>query len=98
VDIAQRNLNRNCAAIAGAKQFRFGESMCGGTAMNQLDEGFDYPRYRKLLAEAVDEPKRLALIKILIEERARDRLAAQLSSAIIRTVLAPRGAQDASRR
>ena len=55
--------------------------------MNQLDEGFDYPRYRKLLAEAVDEPKRLALIKILIEERARDRLAAQLSSAIIRTTL-----------
>jgi hypothetical protein len=65
--------------------------------MNQLDEGFDYPRYRKLLAEAVDEPKRLALIKTLIEERARDRLAAHLSSAIIRTFLAPRGAQDGAR-
>ena len=42
-----------------------------------MDSGFDYPRYRKLLAEAVDEPKRLALIKLLIDERARDRLAAQ---------------------
>jgi hypothetical protein len=37
-----------------------------------MDSGFDYPRYRKLLAEAVDEPKRLALIKLLIDERARD--------------------------
>ncbi len=45
--------------------------------MNQQDSGFDYPRYRKLLAEAVDEPKRLALIKLLIDERARDKLAAQ---------------------
>ena len=42
-----------------------------------MDSGFDYPRYRKLLAEAVDEPKRLALIKLLIDERARDRLTAQ---------------------
>jgi hypothetical protein len=30
-----------------------------------------------LLAEAVDEPKRLALIDLLVEERARDRLEAQ---------------------
>jgi hypothetical protein len=42
-----------------------------------MDSGFDYPRYRQLLAEAVDEPKRLALIKLLIDERARDRLVAQ---------------------
>jgi hypothetical protein len=65
--------------------------------MNELDQEFDYQRYRNLLAGAVDEPKRLNLIKILIEERARDRLAADLSSAIIRTVLAPRGAQAGAR-
>jgi hypothetical protein len=33
-----------------------------------------------LLAEAVDEKKRLELINILIEERARDRLAAERAS------------------
>jgi GTP cyclohydrolase FolE2 len=40
-------------------------------------QGFDYSRYTRLLAEAVDERKRLALIELLIEERAMDRLAAQ---------------------
>jgi hypothetical protein len=45
--------------------------------MRQQDQRFDYARYRRLLAEAVDEPKRLALIQLLIEERAMDRLAAQ---------------------
>jgi hypothetical protein len=40
--------------------------------------GFDYDRYRRLLAEATDDPKRLALIKLLIEERARDKLAEQV--------------------
>jgi hypothetical protein len=39
--------------------------------------GFDYDRYRKLLAEANDEPKRLAFINILIEEKAKDSLALQ---------------------
>jgi hypothetical protein len=42
--------------------------------------GFDYPRYRQLLAEAVDEKKRLALINLLIEERAMDRLAEHSAS------------------
>ena len=42
--------------------------------MRNQDAGFDYHRYRKLLAEAVDEPKRLALIDLLVAERARDRL------------------------
>ena len=42
--------------------------------------GFDHHRYQQLLSEAVDEDKRLALINILIEERARDRLAAQVAS------------------
>ena len=52
---------------------------------------FDHGRYRQLLAEAVDEKKRLALIDLLIEERARDRLEAQRASdraAITATVIA----------
>jgi hypothetical protein len=48
--------------------------------MRKQDAGFDYPRYRRLLAEAVDEKKRLAFIDLLIEERARERLEAQRSS------------------
>ncbi|GAC1516602.1 MAG: hypothetical protein NVS1B11_37780 [Terriglobales bacterium] len=41
-------------------------------------EDFDYARYKRLLAEATDEPKRTALIELLIEERARDKLSAKL--------------------
>ena len=48
--------------------------------MRNQDDGFDYHRYRQLLAEAVDEKKRLALIDMLIEERARERLEAQRAS------------------
>jgi hypothetical protein len=48
--------------------------------MRRQDVRFDYRRYRQLLAEAVDENKRLALIDVLIEERARERLEAQRSS------------------
>ena len=48
--------------------------------MRKQDMGFDYIRYRQLLADAVDDDKRLELINILIEERARDRLAAQIVS------------------
>jgi hypothetical protein len=48
--------------------------------MRKQDVSFDYHRYRQLLADAVDENKRIALINILIEERARDRLAAQVAS------------------
>jgi hypothetical protein len=48
--------------------------------MREQDLLFDYNRYRRLLVEAVDEKKRLALIKLLIEERAMDRLAAQQAS------------------
>jgi hypothetical protein len=42
--------------------------------------GFDHHRYHRLLTEAVDETRRLALIELLIEEKARDRLAAQRAS------------------
>jgi hypothetical protein len=69
--------------------------------MNQSDSEFDYPRYRKLLAEAVDERRRLALINLLIEERARDRLAAQATqqkSDVIRGMIALRDGSDARRK
>jgi hypothetical protein len=42
--------------------------------------GYDYHRYRKLLAEAVDESRRRELINLLIQEKARDRLEAQRTS------------------
>ena len=45
--------------------------------MDSSDAGFNFDRYRRLLAEATDERKRLALIDLLIEEKARDRLAEQ---------------------
>ena len=65
--------------------------------MRKNEMGFDYHRYQRLLADAVDEDKRLALINLLIEERAKDRLAAQTASdraamtaSTIAKVLAPR--------
>jgi hypothetical protein len=51
-----------------------------GRDMRNQDTGFDHHRYLQLLSEAVDEDKRLALINLLIEERAKDRLAAQVAS------------------
>lgn len=45
--------------------------------MGNSDAGYDFERYCKLLAEADDEPKRLALIDLLIEEKAKDRLTEQ---------------------
>ena len=59
--------------------------------MRKQDAGFDFRRYQHLLAEAVDEPKRLALINLLIDERARERLQAQRASdraAMTATVIA----------
>ena len=48
--------------------------------MSKPDSGFDFDRYRKLLAEANDEPKRIALIELLVVEGARAKLAAQTQS------------------
>jgi hypothetical protein len=48
--------------------------------MRRQGEEFDYNRYRQLLVEAVDEKRRMALINLLIEERAKDRLAAERAS------------------
>jgi hypothetical protein len=48
--------------------------------MGRQETGYDYHRYKKLLAEAVDDNKRLELIELLIREKARDRLEAQRTS------------------
>jgi hypothetical protein len=45
--------------------------------MSGVDAAYNFDRYRKLLAEANDESKRLAFINLLIEEKAKDRLAGQ---------------------
>jgi len=48
--------------------------------MGEPQTGYDHNRYRLLLAEAVDEAKRLELIELLIKEKARDRLQALRTS------------------
>jgi hypothetical protein len=48
--------------------------------MREQRREFDYDRYRQLLAEAVDEKRQMALINLLIEEHAKDRLAAERAS------------------
>jgi hypothetical protein len=53
------------------------ESVWGRAMRDAGDAGYNFDRYRKLLAEAVDEKKRLAFIDLLVEERARDQLEAQ---------------------
>jgi hypothetical protein len=70
----------DCAHSGFAKQLTKANVCAGGRDMRKQDIGFDYDRYRQLLADAVDERKRLALIQLLIEERAMDRLAAQRAS------------------
>jgi len=47
----------------------------GAQAMNKSNARFDFDRYRKLLAEANDEQKRLAFINLLVDEKAKDKLA-----------------------
>jgi hypothetical protein len=48
--------------------------------MSKQEADYDYHRYKNLLAEAVDETRRLELIHVLIQEKARDRLEAQRMS------------------
>ena len=73
--------------------------MCAGRAMDEAD--YDHNRYKKLLAEAVDETKRLELIEIMIREKARDRLEAQrmadrvaMTAMTVARVLGPGGRRD----
>jgi len=87
-DIESRNHVQNPSIAAGIslrrpasrKRLHPGRYACAGWSMRQQGVGFDYLRYRQLLAEATDENKRLALIDLLIEERAMERLAAQRNS------------------
>jgi hypothetical protein len=55
-------------------------SACAGRAMSKQETSYDYQRYKKLLAEAVDDTKRLELIDLMIREGARDKLEAQRTS------------------
>jgi hypothetical protein len=65
-----------CAGMIVARQCRPG-GLSAGTLVMAEYAGFNYDRYRRLLAEADDEPKRLAFINILIDEKAKDQLARQ---------------------
>ena len=69
--------------------------------MDEQETGYDYNRYKQLLAEAVDETKRLELIEIMIRENARDRLEAQrmadrvaMTAMTVARVLGPGGRRD----
>jgi hypothetical protein len=69
--------------------------------MAKQEAGYDYDRYRKLLAEAVDETRRRELIDLLIEEKARDRLEAQrasdrvaMTAQTVARILGPTGPRD----
>ncbi len=69
--------------------------------MSKQEAGYDYHRYRKLLAEAVDDSKRLELIDLLIQEKARDRLEAQrtsdrvaMTTITVAKILGPSGRSD----
>ena len=55
--------------------------------MNKPEPGFDYNRYRRLLAESIDETARLALIDLLMAEKARDKLAAANTRGLIGSML-----------
>ena len=73
--------------------------------MDKQETGYDYIRYKQLLAEAVDETKRLELIEIMIRENARDRLEAQqiadrvaMTAMTVARVLGPGGRRDNSRK
>jgi hypothetical protein len=73
--------DRYCARAEVAQHFvSFRVTRARGRNMREQEVEFDYCRYRQLLAEAVDEKKRLALIDLLIQEQAMERLAAQRAS------------------
>ena len=72
--------------------------------MSRQEMGYDYDRYRKLLAEATDDAKRLELIDLMIKEKARDRLEAQrtsdrvaMTAVTVAKILGPGGRRDSSR-
>ena len=69
--------------------------------MNKPEAGYDYQRYKELLAEATDDAKRLELIDLMIKEGARDRLEAQrtsdrvaMTAITVAKILGPGGRRD----
>jgi hypothetical protein len=69
-----------CKSLARSRVLRNNRPRMGerwARAMSQSDTEFDFDRYRRLLAEADDEPKRLAFINLLVDERAKDKLAGE---------------------
>ena len=69
--------------------------------MSKQESGYDYHRYRKLLAEATDDTKRLELIDLMIKEGARDKLEAQrtsdrvaMTAVTVAKILGPGGRRD----
>jgi hypothetical protein len=69
--------------------------------MGAEETGYDYYRYKQLLAEAVDEASRLELIEIMIREKARERLEAQrtsdrvaMTAVTVAKILGPGGRRD----
>ena len=69
--------------------------------MDKQETGYDYFRYKQLLAEAVDETRRLELIETMIRENARDRLEAQrtadrvaMTAMTVARVLSPGSRRD----
>ena len=66
------------AGLASQRRLRNNPTipLCGGVSVSKSEPGFDFDRYRQLLAEATDEPKRMALIDLLVVEGARAKLAA----------------------
>jgi hypothetical protein len=77
----QRSANIAAKALRTSRRWRDthrtgGLSVWVG-AMGKSDAGYDYDRYRRLLAEADDEPKRMAFINLLLDEKAKDKLAEQ---------------------
>jgi len=73
--------------------------------MSKQESGYDYDRYRKLLAEAIDDTKRLELIDLMIKEGARDKLEAQrtsdrvaMTAVTVAKILGPGGRRDNPRR
>ena len=69
--------------------------------MSEQEAGYDYHRYKKLLAEADNDTKRLELIDLMIREGARDKLEAQrmsdrvaMTAVTVAKILGPGGRRD----
>ena len=72
--------------------------------MSEQETNYDYQRYKKLLAEAVDDARRQELIDLIIREGARDKLEAQrtsdrvaMTALTVAKILGPGGRRDNSR-